>query len=227
MLFTRILYSIGLGFLFSFAGYFLSLVSLSPSNIVYHTKAILSKRKRLWLIFVIEVVTITIVLLITRDYLILLQSLLSLLIISMIAYSDSIAGRIPLFYLFASVLIGTYLDFLNKQTGIHLLGGLMIFGLMFIFFLLGKKYVIHLKKQNQAISAFGLGDVYTSGVIGSLFGFSRGLIIILLALVMAVVYAAFQSRDKGYFSFFQIRTRLGPFFFISAVVLVLLGYLFR
>jgi prepilin signal peptidase PulO-like enzyme (type II secretory pathway) len=138
----------------------------------------------------------------------------------MIAYSDLIFGRIPQYFIFFSGLMGIFLDVLQKQVGFRLMGGLFTFGIMYLIFLLGKYYLGRRIEQGRSYSGFGLGDIYASGALGFLFGFSRGLLAILFALVIALAYAYFQTVVRKEHPFLKARIRLGPFFLMSTIIVV-------
>lgn len=106
-----------------------------------------------------------------------------------------------------------------------LLGGVVGFGLMLVFYFLGELFVRFLsRRRGEEIEeiALGFGDVNLSGVIGLLLGWPGVVAGILLAVLLggmvSGVYLLVQLARKQYQAFQALP--YGPFLIISAAVLI-------
>lgn len=219
-----IIYSLFCGLIFALTGFFFSVIMISPDKEVYHTKTFLSQRKNLIFFFFVETFAVFFIILQGSDEIELFKGLLTLYIMTMITFSDLIYGRIPLHYLIFSALTGIYFDFLQELSGFHVRGGLITFSMMLIIFLVGRHFYRRNSDSSIENSGFGLGDVYASGVLGFLFGLSKGIAAVIVCLTIAIGFAIVKSRLQKEVIFLKSRIRLGPFFLISTLFFVLIGF---
>ena len=149
------------------------------------------------------------------------QGLITLILLSIIAYLDVLTGRIPVSLFFISLIFGLYLGALVDRVSSHLMGGVINLLMGTLIHWLGEKYVQSHSKGDQNQTGFGFGDVYASGALGVLFGFPLGSGGLLFALVLGVSAALIMSilQKKR---FLTMKIRLGPSFLLSAVLMWLL-----
>lgn len=149
------------------------------------------------------------------------QGLITLILSSMIAYSDAITGHIPVHLFLFSLIFGIYLGTLSDRVSSHLVGGVINLLLGALIYWLGKKYVQRHPKAEESRIGFGFGDVYASGAIGVLFSFPLGVISLPLALTLGVFTALIKSilQNKPWLS---MQIRLGPTYPLAFVLVWLL-----
>lgn len=149
------------------------------------------------------------------------QGMITLILMSTIAYSDVLTGRIPVSLFLISLIFGLYLGVLSDRVSSHLMGGVINLLMGTLIYWLGKKYVQIHPNGDQNQTGFGFGDVYASGAIGVLFGFPLAVISLPLALTLgvfaALLKAIFQKKP-----FLNMQIRLGPSFLFAAALMWLL-----
>ena len=168
----------------------------------------------------IETISIFLVILQESDAIVLFKQMISLQMMSMIAYSDLMIGRIPRHFFIFSGIIGLFLDIVQIQPGFYLCGGIFSFSIMSFMYVLGKKYYQRRTEISDAFSGFGFGDVFASGALGFLFGFSKAMVAVIMALIFAVAVTLYRYIKQKEWSFFKGRIRLGPYFLVSTSIIV-------
>jgi len=156
-----------------------------------------------------------------RDIFFILYNFSSLLIFLLLALIDLITGRIPFYILLVSILCVILYGLLFSDILDLIMGGVINLATGLMIFWLGKKYLSARSLGPSNLTAFGWGDVYGVGVIGFLLGFPEGFYSFFLSLSIFVVFAFISSLITRQ-PFKQLSFPLGPFFFVSALLFLVL-----
>jgi hypothetical protein len=141
-----------------------------------------------------------------------------LLIMSMIAYFDVLAGRITKLFMVAAFLLGLTFGLSNDRWLASLMGGLANLGLGSTFHWFGKKYATMRLQKHPNNAGFGMGDAYGVGAMGALIGLPLAVYGLLFALILSVLYALPMSLlEKRALT--SMTVKLGPSFLITTSVL--------
>ncbi|MBW6465064.1 MAG: hypothetical protein K0B06_00990 [Brevefilum sp.] len=147
-------------------------------------------------------------------------NLVGLLIMSMVANFDILAGRIPIYFMFSAFILGFAFGLSNDRWIISLMGGLTNLALGSILHLLGKKYATMRFQEHPNIVSFGMGDTFGAGSSGALVGFPLAVVGLLIALILAVLYALPKSLlEKRAIT--SMTVELGPGFLLATAGLLL------
>jgi hypothetical protein len=185
---------------------------------VYHTARETKTFVKLGLVFGGTTIS-TLVLMLTIETLShSMYKLAGLLIMSMIAYFDILAGRIPIIFMFAAALSGFAFGSINGGWGPSLLGGLTNLVLVAVLHWFGEKYAAMRFQKHPNIVAFGMGDVYGAGAMGALVGLPFAVCGLLIALIVAVLYALTMSMFEKR-ALLSMSVKLGPSFLLATIVL--------
>jgi len=150
----------------------------------------------------------------------LMETFMSVLIISTIAYFDILTGRIPIAFLYIALCVGVIFSLHTNQWISPLLGGLINLLIGFVIQRFGRKYAIMRFGDTADKSAFGMGDVFAAGAMGILLGYPLSAYGLLLSLVINLVLALLRAvADRQ--PLLGINIRLGPGFLLATVVVLL------
>lgn len=142
-----------------------------------------------------------------------------LFVMSMVAFSDVLTGRIPLFTLLISAVLGIGFGLIGTNLWAYLLGGMINFLLGVLMFSGGQRYMHNKFQGEETRIAFGWGDVYACGALGFLIGFPFGFFALVLALLIALGSALIEALLRKT-PFLKSRLKLGFFFYLSAIVMI-------
>jgi hypothetical protein len=218
MQWTRLLLIVLIGTALPAASLCLSKQGLRYIYKVYHTQRDTKTFAKLGLDFAVTTISAMVLMLTTETLSLLMFKLAGLFIMSMIAYSDILAGRIPILFLFAAFLSGFAFGLDNDRWIAILLGGLTNLALGGILHWFGEKYAAMRFQKHPNILAFGMGDAYGAGAMGALVGLPLAVIGLLIALILAVLYVLPKSLlEKRALT--SMTVKLGSSFLMASIVL--------
>ena len=137
---------------------------------------------------------------------------------SMIAYSDILGGRIPIYFLFAALVLGFAFGLRNDRWVVSILGCLSNLALGSILYWFGIKYTIMRIQKHPNIIAFGIGDTYGARAIGALVGLHLAVCGLLITLILVVLYTlALSVLEKRALT--SMPGKLGSGYLLAAIVL--------
>jgi hypothetical protein len=157
----------------------------------------------------------------TDEILLVSQGLLTILIMSMIAYHDTLSGRIPILFFLVAAIMGSIFSALADNFPLFLIGLFVNLGIGLIIYFLGGKYANNQVGFDNKNNAFGLGDVYAAGIIGALIGFPLSILGLVFGLVFSVLFAIIQSLVEKT-PVMSLHVRMGPGFLIATVLMLFL-----
>jgi hypothetical protein len=187
---------------------------------VYHTRRQTRTFAKLGLVFVVTAISSMALLLSAGMFKLLAFNLVGLLIMSMVANFDILAGRIPIYFMFSAIILGFAFGLNDDRRIGLLLGGLTNLALGSILHWLGEKYAAKRFQDHPNIVGFGMGDAFASGSLGALVGLPLAPFGLVIALILAVLYALpISMLEKRAIT--SMKVELGPGFFLATVVLLL------